>query len=715
MSQDRRPEAEVFSELSKLCVSPGYLHAIAYFCFRDNTIRFGEVMTPENVLEQFGMDRLVRTEISTVIGLACKGNLNTELQSPETTQRYIDETEALLKEMHHSMMPDMRDIFDPEQASDPSFNPFKNGAVLRESIFYGGESAYHFQYRDLSLIKYSDDSDWLTHNKGFSSEESISTITAIQELQNRKINELINSLDITDPSSWTALDAYKFTAEEVATESGLDLSVVTNVVESFVSPVGMADFSSLDDFNPKNAYPIIKIANTGYLLFQNYSLVEALYETPFFWFYEDSSYRSTAMKNRGDFTESFSAQRLERVFGGKNVFLNVGIVDSKGNTAGEIDVLVVYANRAIILQAKSKKLTIASRKGNDLSLRDDFKKAVQDAYDQAFSCATLITDLDYRLIDDKGNNLDIGRNLSEIYPFCVVSDHYPALSHQARLFLDFSETEVIKPPFVMDVFFLDVATEMLETPLYFLSYVNKRTDYNDKILSTHELTILSYHLKNNLWVDDEYTTMHLGDDICADLDLAMLARRCEIPGEKTPAGILTKFKDTTVGRLIAQIEKQEAPGTIDLGFLLLHLSEDTVDQLNKGIDHLAELALSDKKCHDLTIAMGLGSTGLTVHCNSDPVDVSGPKLERHAEIRKYSQKAKDWFGVCIDPATKKLKFGLKLQHEWEQSDELDRILVDAPKPQRNINIGTVVKGRKIGRNEMCPCGSGVKYKKCCLK
>lgn len=209
--------------------------------------------------------------------------------------------------------------------------------------------------------------------------------------------------------------------------------------------------------------------------------------------------------------------------------------------------------------------------------------------------------------------------------------------------------------------------------------------------------------------------MHLGDDICADLDLAMLVRRCEVTGERTPEGILTKFRDTTVGRLITQIEKQEDPGTVDLGFMLLLLSEDTVNQLNTGIDHIAKLALNDHKCHDLTIAIGVGSTGLTIHCNSDPLEIAGPKLKRHAERRKYSQKAKEWFGICIDPETKKLKFGLKLIYEWEQSDELDRILADAPKPQRKINIGTVVKGRKIGRNEMCPCGSGVKYKKCCLK
>lgn len=715
MDQLIRTEAEVFADLSELCISPGYLHAIAYFCFRDNTIRYGDVMTPEDVLEQFGMDRLLRTEISTLIGLASKGDLNVEMQTPETIQRYIDNTERLLKEIHQSMMLNMRQLFDPEQASNPNFNPFENGAFLREPIFYSGEAAYHFQYRDFSSLKYRGDSDWLKCNKGYASEEAIITITVIQKLQNIKVNKFIPNLDVANHSSWTGLDVYKFTAEEISTESDLDLDIITNVIESFVSPIEMSDFSSLDDFNPKNAYPIIKTSDSEYLLFQHYSLVEALYETPFFWFCDDKSYRSTAMKNRGDFTESFSAKRLTRVFGKKNVFLNVEIVNSKRIKVGEIDVLIVYANRAIILQAKSKKLTIAARKGDDLSLRDDFKKAVQKAYNQAYSCANLLTDLNYKLIDDCGNNLEVERNLCEIYPLCVVSDHYPALSFQARQFLNSSETEVIKAPFVMDVFFLDVVTEVLDTPLHFLSYINRRTDYNDKISPTNELTILSYHLKHNLWVDDEHTIIHIDDDICADLDLAMLVRRDDVPGARTPEGILTKFIGTSVGRLIAQIGEQEDPGTIDLGFMLLLLSEDSVSQLNAGIDHIAKLALNDHKCHDLTIGLEMGSNGLTVHCNSDPLEVAEPKLKLHAERRKYSQKAEEWFGICIDPETKELKFGLKLLYEWEQSDKLDRVLADAPKPQGKINIGTVVKGRKIRRNEMCPCGSGVKYKFCCLK
>ena len=31
----------------------------------------------------------------------------------------------------------------------------------------------------------------------------------------------------------------------------------------------------------------------------------------------------------------------------------------------------------------------------------------------------------------------------------------------------------------------------------------------------------------------------------------------------------------------------------------------------------------------------------------------------------------------------------------------------------SVKSSTVKKGKKIGRNDPCPCGSGKKYKKCC--
>lgn len=239
----------------------------------------------------------------------------------------------------------------------------------------------------------------------------------------------------------------------------------------------------------------------------------------------DKGYVDEAMKNRGSFLEQFSAERLRSVFGQSRVYVNVGIRGAGQKNVGEIDVLVVFANRAIVLQAKSKRLTLEARKGNDYQLKDDFKKSVQTSYDQGLLCAKCLNDPQYVFLDNAGQQLKLKPAFKEIYIFCVVSDHYPALGFQAREFLKSEETEVIRPPFVMDVFLLDVLCEMLSSPLYFLSYVNRRVGYADKILSAHELVVLSYHLKQNLWFDEESDLVCLDDSLSADLDIAMAVRR----------------------------------------------------------------------------------------------------------------------------------------------------------------------------------------------
>jgi preprotein translocase subunit SecA len=51
----------------------------------------------------------------------------------------------------------------------------------------------------------------------------------------------------------------------------------------------------------------------------------------------------------------------------------------------------------------------------------------------------------------------------------------------------------------------------------------------------------------------------------------------------------------------------------------------------------------------------------------------------------------------------------------ENPDKIKRKRVAQPieNNKEEANKTTVRKGKKIGRNDPCPCGSGKKYKKCC--
>ena len=64
-----REEHEIFSELAALCTAPGFAHAIAFFCYRDNLVRFGKELTPDDLTHLSSGSQLIRTEISTLIGL----------------------------------------------------------------------------------------------------------------------------------------------------------------------------------------------------------------------------------------------------------------------------------------------------------------------------------------------------------------------------------------------------------------------------------------------------------------------------------------------------------------------------------------------------------------------------------------------------------------------------------------------------------------------
>nr|VFK80994.1 MAG: SEC-C motif-containing protein [Candidatus Kentron sp. SD] len=343
---------------------------------------------------------------------------------------------------------------------------------------------------------------------------------------------------------------------------------------------------------------------------------------------------------------------------------------TKGRKAGEIDILVLFGNRAIVLQAKSKRLTLEARKGNDRQIKGDFKKAIQDSCDQAYSCARMLGNEKYALKDR------------------------------------------------------DAMTEMLASPLQLLSYIDRRTKYADKVRTVHELTILSFHLTQNLWLEEYDGEVWLGEDISADLDLAMQARREGISAKRTPDGILTRYAGIAFERLLKEIEARPDPETIELGFLLLTLNEGTVIELSEGIDEIAKRARADGKGHDLTLEFGKNHTGLTIHCNNVPLGIAKSVLETHCRMRKYTQRAKTWFGICVDPSDTSLRFGVNIDYAWKRDDEMDaatkksmRKLVNIAKPgglRALLKMSVPDLRKRVGHNEPCPCGSGKKYKKCCL-
>ena len=712
-----REEARIFDDLYQLAVSPGYVYAIAQICHRHNVIHITGKLKSSDMDRLFSRERLIRTELTTLIGLMVKKPLDLSLQQPDVIEDYVKRTDALMHELHEAMSyPMFAAISEAFKAGTAPPDPWR-GPGMREPIFYGTESAYAFQYRDLLPEKYGADDEWMLKAKGFTSSQARTIAKAMCALMDEKGTRLLVDARAAQapPESW--LPAFEFARDEVAFRSGAAKDVVEAFFSAFLFAGDNAGFKEVGDFNEVAARPLLQTDRGTVLLFSHYAIYEAMYESPFFWMWDDKPYRPIAAKHRGAFTEQFAARRLAGVFGREHVHTNVNLHRGK-DIVGEADVLVIYGDRLIILQAKAKKLTIAARKGNDSQLKADFAAAIQDSYDQGWTCANEMLAGGCRLVDDIGRDIELPSDIKEVFLLSLVSEHYPALAFQASLSLKFQTTGVIRPPFVMDVFLLDTLTEMLATPLRLLGYVRLRVAASDKLMSGHELTVLGYHLKQNLWLDEKYDCVMLDDSVAQDLDTAMLVRRDNQPGDDTPVGILTKMRGTRYESLIRQIEARADPATLELGFHLLAMDEDACRNVHRVLEAITRQAQLDGKRHDITLASSKPPGGVTFHCNPKPSPEAIAMLEMHCAKRKYQQRAAQWFGVSVD-SVGQVQFGVTLDFPWERSDEMTRLTADM-KPLSNVRSSIPrysrgVSNIKLGRNALCYCGSGLKYKKCCLR
>lgn len=73
------------------------------------------------------------------------------------------------------------------------------------------------------------------------------------------------------------------------------------------------------------------------------------------------------------------------------------------------------------------------------------------------------------------------------------------------------------------------------------------------------------------------------------------------------------------------------------------------------------------------------------------------------DIRPIEETDLDIADLFFDVCNGKKKYGIREVYTKKSTGEI--LLIPAP----------VQVIKKVGRNEPCPCGSGKKYKKCCIK
>jgi hypothetical protein len=769
-----RKPAEILADVKELVRQPGYIYSLCLILFEDfhldlNTIHQVDYHSKLSVKEcSLLIGFLVQREIDFSFPKTPEETFSRKEQSyslmHELQMSYNAPQMEKLKAMVDSKL--KGEIL--TDSDDDKLDFFVKDGGMMEPMFYAGDGVYDFQYLEYLEPKYKYDKQWLLQNKSFDIDAALEIVQAIKKSELAKAKKIlpinvrevfpevakkarkslkkklsVEKIDEIERQQLIMFSFYRYrelfpSPEDTFNDSDEGWKVFyRNLIDLFLvkpSALSVADEGSLNSFfanfsfktggnrqyegpgyyNILNACPLIELEEDRYFLPIGYLLPEAVYESPYYWMLGDPAYKNAMGKHRGDVGEEIAFELLSQVFGKGNTHRSVLIKNTKGHTLTDIDVLCVLGNKALCVQIKSKKLTLVARRGDFEQLSKDFEGAVQDAYDQGLISRDAVLKRKGRFVNSAGTEIDLPKNINEVYIMGLTTENFPALVHQVSYMLTKKPDDPF--PLFVSAFDLELLVHYLKDPYDFLYYVRQRTTLLEYFRADEELVYLGYHLDKKLWKKEDADFVALNTDFGQNIDRDYYPYKTGVahllPENNNP--IYNRWKDPGFDAFIAEIKKSNEPKKTDIIFDLLDWSgdarKDIVANMLKAKSKSRNEAQMKRISSPPTSGFGLSYTVINI---IDPVELAY-NATNYARMRKYLAKCNTWLGLGAFATSPNLIDHLVyLDEPWQYDVKFEKDyaaeLAQLAKPKITSMPG---KG-KIGRNDPCPCGSGKKYKNCC--
>lgn len=767
----------VIKDLKSLISSKGYIYALCMIIFEDFHIN-PEKIQELNLIKRLShkeVSLLLGFLIQCQINFTPPDSWQDLMQMKQKTYELMEElheafTMPFVEKLQRSLEKEQKKKdFRKEQKEF-----FGKGDMLTEPIFYSGTGAYDFQYLDLLERKYKYDKKWLSEKKNFDIEQTkniaIQIKNIIQEKSKKvrlyglkeRLPQIIENIKKKNPNKncekyikeiLPMMELYQYVelffedatekinlnTDEIKINEDEWKSFYKELIELFVikksdfdSDVDIqsflnnfsisikkglnSQFKTIGNYNLINSHPVIKLDEEKYFVPIPFLLFEAIYESPFYWMTKNKEYEDQAGENRGRVGEEITYEFLSKVFEENKTFKSVKISSKKGKDDTDIDVLCILGSKALCVQVKSKKLTTLSRTGNDEQLQKDFQEAVQDAYEQGLVSRHKIIEKNAKFIDGNGNEIKLSEEIDEVYIMGITTENYPSLAHQVHVMLDKKDNDPF--PIILTIFDLDLLTYYLNDPYDFLYYIRQRTSLMDYFKADEEMSFLGYHLDQKLWKIPKVDGCLIATQFAqlVDRNYYPVKAGLEVSGDGDT--IKNRWKNEDFDRLCNQLKNIDQAKITDIVFHLLDRSGNARKNLVDLIIKTKQKTSSDGKTHNFSMppddsySPRVGVTYSSL--NSDNAEELGKNLLTLCQVRKYKNKGDVWIGFgSLKNSYNMIDIVAFNDQKWEYNEELEKmskIILEGKGHGRYIRIE-----KKIGRNEKCPCGSGLKYKKCCGK
>lgn len=501
----------------------------------------------------------------------------------------------------------------------------------------------------------------------------------------------------------------------VSTENCQDFSLSSDEFQAISSLIGVSKdiFHTIGDIR---YYPLIQIDNKSILLTQNSALDAILYHLDNMIKVE---YGDKFKKFKANYTENMAFEALCRIFRSENIYKNLSYPDPTKDdvkSTAELDIAVKYGRFLILCEIKSKQLREESLAGDKSKLRSDLKANIEDSYKQAQRAIKYIESVDeakfteiksQRLLQVKKDDID------KIY---IVSACYEPLAdigtrlnhtHGLSLFIDKNY------PFSISINDLDVISYTSIYPASLLHYIERRlsilqdsTEWHGDELDLFPAYLDSRLLESNLGLPDDKPINMLTftgySGVFEDLDGFYEANphdALKTLSLRIPNGVSELFEE------LATANNDSAKSIL---FKLHEFSNESLHKLVTVIKKLKSENIPPQQFRRFSFQDGDCAVNI-VGTSHEPHESLAIKTQQRLLFEKYRCKSNRSIAFAVDTRTNRLvEFAQYLESQWIFDESMERLMA-----QDDRGVMTF-SGKRPGRNEKCPCGSGKKFKKCCL-
>lgn len=497
-----------------------------------------------------------------------------------------------------------------------------------------------------------------------------------------------------------------------------ELSYECGEETSFFSHDQYAGWPAID--LPIQKRPFIKIGQQ-YYCFDYYSFIDNFYRviqktvTRLLPDYHWSDKQQSA-------SETMIANIFEKILPGCRIYQNNFYPKNRSlKNMAENDLMVVYYDVIIIVEVKAGSFVWTAPFIDFDSHIRSYKTLVEKADDQCKRTYDYLRSNDIAILynEDRSEKAQIHvASIQDIYTMSVTMDNIGEFAAKAEK-IGFLNLKCNTISIAVDD--LMVYQNYFDSPLKFLHFLKQRrmATENETLALNDELDHLGMYIHHNCYAlpydTPKQPIMKLFLGYREDLDTYFGQLYHPELSPQKPIQILPKHFE----QMLEWLNSSNICNRIRVANYLLDFSSDAKEDLNNQIEYALHRQLVTHHSSAIS-ASGHGDTDLRYTCF---VCLEGAEDYSNQEKTDYTLSTLLW-----NEENDRIQISLKYSKN-EEIQEIDYkyfTLSDIPlerksilyeegkeRAKQRIQQFQRMNHRKIGRNELCPCGSGKKYKKCC--